>query len=82
MAMCAGLRHMQKDARWSRGRVVESVALLGRDKRDPYRDVKLMKIDMLEGHGSYEPGACPSPVRHVCFCSIDIALHLSSHLGK
>ena len=47
---------MQRDPRWMKGRVAETASLLPLERREPNRETRLIKVEMLEGHASYEPG--------------------------
>ena len=52
----AGVRRMARDPRWMQGEVTENSTLLPEASRDAGREVKLIKLKMLQSNASYEPG--------------------------
>ena len=47
---------MARDPRWMQGEVTENSTLLPEASRDAGREVKLIKLKMLQSNASYEPG--------------------------
>lgn len=62
----SGVKRMARDPRWMQGEVIESSSLLPQASRGSGREVKLIKLKMLQSNASYEPGLPPAPASAPC----------------